>query len=78
MGKLVPDYITTEDIKVGDWAHSSVLPSGTFVKPIEAHNLPRHIKTSDAFKYFKPLTQVYVYCSYGILCIERESIRRLE
>ena len=74
MGKLVPDYITIQEIKCGDWSSSVTIPVGTFVKPIEAWNLPRHIKVSDDFKRYNKETHIYVYCSYGFFCVERDAI----
>lgn len=70
----VPEYVITKAVHFGQEAS---LPEGSFVKPIEACYLPKHITDSDAFRYVNLKDNVYVYCHYGIIPIPRSILRQV-
>jgi hypothetical protein len=73
----IPDYITIMDckyLKPFDWS-KHVLPAGTFVKPLEPTYLPAHIKAGIDYETFRPETEIFVYCSVGIIVIPKHAIR---
>ncbi len=70
------DCVTTEEIRIHVLpADTLVIPAGTFVKPIEFHYLPVHVK--DNHKSINKLTEVICYTRYGMIRIDRSKIRRV-
>jgi hypothetical protein len=74
----VPDFITTEDVKVSPGsADSKTLPSGAFVKPIHPYYLPKHIKESEVYQYCDHSIYAFAYSHFGIIMIEKTKIRQV-
>jgi hypothetical protein len=73
------DYCTKEEYQYyrSGGLEPIVLPAGTFVKILEPIYLPRHIKESDDYKYYKPETQSWVYCHFGIIVLPDKIIRKI-
>ncbi len=59
-----------------DWSKKE-LPAGTFVKPIHPVYLPAHIKSTLVYEWFNPVHEVFVYCSYGIIVIDKKNMREV-
>lgn len=74
-----PDYVTSEDYKFiyNELWDKKVLPARTFVRPIELKYVPQHIKDSFFHKFFDSKTEVYVYCSYGMIAIPIKLLRQV-
>lgn len=47
------------------------VPAGAYVKPIEAWNLPRHIKETAEYTYLNQELEVFIYTSKGMFKIQR-------
>lgn len=74
---MVPTYLTTEESVVYQGAQRLTLPANAFIKPIEDVYLPAHIKNSESYKFYNPTTEVYVYCSFGIVLLSKQIIRKV-
>jgi hypothetical protein len=73
-----PNFITTEDYRFmkSKWTEQ-ILPAGSFVRPIELCWLPKHILDADGHKWFNSETEVYAYCSWGIIAIPKKIMRKV-
>jgi hypothetical protein len=74
-----PNYVTKEDFRfMSDslW-NEKVLESGTFVRPIELAYVPKHIRDNPMNRWFDAEKEVYVYCSFGIIAIPKNIVRKL-
>ena len=68
MSVKTPNYVITDDHKVG-WSMDAItIPKGTFVKPIAAVSLPGHLKEGVEWATYKDKLEYYTYAysSYGI------------
>lgn len=55
--------------------HSKTIKAGTFLKPIDIRWVPKHIKEAKENRYFNDKKQIFCYCHYGIIAIDRDNIR---
>lgn len=78
MSLPTPNYITMREYNVAknSW-DVKTLPVGTFVRPIDPVYLPAHIKETTDYKWLNPKTEVFVYCSHGIVLLPLSLIRRV-
>ncbi len=51
-----------------------VLPSGTFVRPVQTCYLPKHVLEHPMWKWFNPDHEVFVYTRYGILAVRKDNV----
>lgn len=76
------DYCLSEEVHTQKdpnniWSDPIVLQAGTFVKMIDERWVPKHVKDYKVNESFNPETDVYCYCSAGIVSIPRKSIRKI-
>lgn len=74
----IPTYITTEEHRIYmGISDAKVLVAGAFVKPIGLQYLPAHIKDTTDYRFFDPKTDVFVYCSFGIIKLPQAIVREI-
>ncbi len=74
-----PNYILSEPVSFAHGAYDvKTMAAGTFVRPIEYHYVPKHVKEDERWKHFDKLTEVFCHCSYGTVPVPRKSIRVAE
>lgn len=74
------DYTTIEDIRYyhGTSLHDyKVLPAGSFVRPIEVQYVPKHVLDKTQYRSFNKDVQVFCYCKYGIIPIDKSKFREV-
>lgn len=80
MSLPTPQFLTQEACVVSTTKGDKNLPAESFVREISEYYLPKHIKEEEekkpAWDKFKPDTQIYVYCHYGIVPIPKRILRR--
>lgn len=77
MAGRTPNYVLTESFSVSRPLRDPItLHSGTFVRPIHADYLPRHITESSEFKYHINNGFVYCYTPKGIYPIPEDTVRQ--
>lgn len=72
-----PNYVLTEDFTVyAKFSSNTILPAGTFVRPIEVTWLPKHILELSEHLWFNPQKEIYVYTSAGIIIVPKDIVRK--
>lgn len=74
MSIKIPNYRLKVDVTVGDMFSESIVPAGTWVKPIDKYYLPQHIKEGEAYRWANHDVEIFCYTSYGIVLIPRKAI----
>lgn len=78
MSISTPNYVLTEDLTLYTTSQkSTVLPVGSFVRPIELCYVPKHVLDSTMGRTFSKLTQVFCYTYFGIVPINWNLIRKV-
>jgi hypothetical protein len=74
MSMRTPNYVTNEVIRISNGRQDEkIIPIGAFVRPIEWQYVPVHIK--EKWPEFKKDTEIFVYTRFGIVPVNRTSIR---
>lgn len=69
-----PNYRLNSDLVVQQGYHSNkVLPSGSYVRPLELHYVPQHVL--DKYLGFDNKQHVFCYTHFGIIPIARYLLR---
>lgn len=73
------NFITQESHSFAQGMYDTkIIPAGTFVRPIEYCYVPKHVKDDPRWRHFDQKTEIFCYCSYGMVPILREKIRVAE
>lgn len=76
----VDEFVTTEDFQWLEGAgggEPKILPSGAYIKPLDAYYLPQHVKERLRNVLWPVIINpVAVYCRFGIVWVPARIIRK--
>jgi hypothetical protein len=73
-----PNYVLTEELSMADGRGGhKVLPSGSFIRPIDKKYLPKHVLEDDKFKGYNIDSYEFCYSSAGIILVHKSQLRQV-
>jgi hypothetical protein len=75
-----PNYILIRDWQIPSpsWHDQGItLAALSFVRPIDASYVPKHILEDSRWKRFDPIRETFCFTRYGIVPIEWEAMRQV-
>lgn len=71
-----PNYVLITGVSVNTGRYGTkVLPSGSFVRPVEVKYVPKHVL--EKYDNFNASYYVFIYTSYGFIVTEKSNIREV-
>jgi hypothetical protein len=68
------NWITIEEVTIGHWGDTKVLPAGSYVKPIEHQWVPKWCFEKPGAEFYNRNVDVFCYTQLGIYPIERKKL----